>query len=214
VAGGRRLAAGVRGETLMADVSDTSVTTRAALDVAANRSSRKYSASELAGRVAWSLASLLFRWSPRPLYAWRRWLLRLFGAKIGRQVQIYPSVRIQHPWLLDVGDYAALGEGARVYNLGQIKIGARATISQYAHLCAGSHDHASRDMRLLKAPIVVGEDAWICADAFVGPGVTIGNGAVVGARASAFKDVPPWTIVGGNPAKFIKKRVIQVAEPH
>jgi putative colanic acid biosynthesis acetyltransferase WcaF len=214
MAGGRRLAAGVRGEIVMADAIDTSVTTRAALDVAANRSSRKYGGGELAGRVAWSLASLLFRLSPRPCHAWRCFLLRRFGAKIGRHVHIYPTVRIQHPWLLEVGDYAAIGEEARIYNLGSIKIGPRATISQHAYLCAGSHDHASPDMRLLKLPIAVGADAWVCADAFVGPGVSVGEGAVVGARAAAFSDVPPWTIVGGNPAKYIKERQIHDADSH
>ena len=189
------------------------MTTRAPLDVAANRTSRKYSGGELAGRVAWTLASLLFRWSPRPCHAGRRLLLRCFGAKIGRHVHIYPTVRIQHPWLLEVGDYAAVGEEARIYNLGSITIGPRATISQYAHLCAGSHDYASPDMRLLKLPITIGADAWICADAFIGPGVTVGDGAVVGARAAAFNDVLPWTIVGGNPAKYIKQRQIRDADP-
>jgi putative colanic acid biosynthesis acetyltransferase WcaF len=181
------------------------------LDIAANRAARKYSGRELAARVCWSAAALVFRWSPRPLYAWRAWLLRRFGARLGRHVHIWPTVRIAHPWLLEMEDFAAVGDGVRLYNLGPIRIGARATISQHAHLCAGTHDYTTAEMTLVKLPITVGADAWICADAFVGPGVTIGEGAVVGARAAVFKNVEPWTIVGGNPAAFIKAREMRSA---
>jgi putative colanic acid biosynthesis acetyltransferase WcaF len=186
--------------------------TAPALDIAANRADRKYTRAELAARVGWGLASIFFRWTPRRWFAWRAWLLRRCGAKIGREVHIYPTVRIQHPWLLEVGDLAAVGDEARIYNLGLVRIGARTTVSQMAHLCAGSHDHGSTDMQLLKLPIVIGSDAWVCTDAFIGPGVTIGEGAVVGARAAVFNDVAPWTVVGGNPAKFIKDRVIRDAD--
>lgn len=179
------------------------------IDVGANRAARKYTSRELAARVAWAVGSALFRLSPRPLFGWRAWLLRRFGARIGRHVHIYPSVRIQHPWLLEVGDYAAVGGEARIYNLGPVTIGERATVSQLAHLCAGGHDPSAADMRLVKAPIAIGADAWVCADAFIGPGVTVGEGAVVGARAAVFKDVAPWTVVGGNPAQLIKRREIR-----
>jgi putative colanic acid biosynthesis acetyltransferase WcaF len=179
------------------------------LDIAANRAEQKYTRAELAARVGWSLVSVFFRWSPRRWFAWRAWLLRRCGAKIGREVHIYPTVRIQHPWLFEIGDFAAIGDEARIYNLGHVRIGARATVSQLACLCAGSHDHSSTQMRLVKLPISIGDDAWICADAFVGPGVTVGDGAIVGARAAVFKAVAPWTIVGGNPARFIKERVIK-----
>jgi putative colanic acid biosynthesis acetyltransferase WcaF len=110
------------------------------------------------------------------------------------------------PWNLNVADYAAIGDDALIYNLGLITIEARATISHRAHLCAGTHDYAKADFPLLRPPIAIGEQAWICADAFVGPGVTIGEGAIVGACAVAVKDVAPWTIVAGNPAKFAKRR--------
>jgi putative colanic acid biosynthesis acetyltransferase WcaF len=179
------------------------------LDIAANRQSQKYRRSELAARLFWSLAQPLFRWSPRPCFAWRCWLLRRFGSRIGQHVHIENTVRIQHPWLLEVGDFAAVGDRALIYNLGKVTIGARATVSQQAHLCTGDHDYTRPDMRLEKQPITIGDDSWVCADAFVGPGVEVGEGAIVGARAAVFKNVESWTIVGGNPARLIKRRELK-----
>lgn len=172
------------------------------LDIAANRASRKWSAAEFAGRALWeTIGAAAFRLSPRPLWAWRRLVLRLFGARIGAHVHLHPTVRIAVPWNLDIGDYAAVGDGAILYSLGRISVGARATISQYAHLCAGTHDHRRSDFPLVKAPIVIGEGAWICADAYVGPSVEIGALAIVGARAVAIRDIPPSMIAAGNPAE-------------
>src|SRR3954451_12465575 len=177
------------------------------LDVEQNRRAKKYSSSEMARRVLWTLAQPLFRFSPRPCFGWRRFLLRCFGARIGRHAHIYRTVTISLPWNLEVGDYAAIGDHVFIYNLGQINIGARATISHRAHLCAGTHDYTKADFPLLRPPITIGEQAWVCADAFIGPGVTVGEGSIVAARAVAIKNVDPWSIVGGNPAKFIKRRV-------
>lgn len=162
--------------------------------------------------MAWGFAAPLFRFSPRLLWGWRRWLLRRFGAKIGPGAHICPSVRITIPWNLDIGPQSAVGDRAILYALGPITIGARVTISQGAHLCAGTHDWRRPDMALLKPPIVIGDDAWICADAFVGPGVTVGAGAVLGARGVATKDVAPWTIVAGNPAAGIGQRAVKQKE--
>jgi putative colanic acid biosynthesis acetyltransferase WcaF len=178
------------------------------LDVEQNRRARKYSSEEMTRRVLWKMAQPLFRFSPRPCFGWRRWLLRCFGARIGNDVHIYPSATIYFPWHLEVGDESAIGEHAFVYNLGRVTLGPRVTISHRAHLCAGTHDHTRRDFPLLRPPIVIGSEAWICADAFVGPGVTIGEGAIVGARAVAIKDVNAWSIVVGNPARESKKREI------
>jgi putative colanic acid biosynthesis acetyltransferase WcaF len=133
-------------------------------------------------------------------------LLRAFGAKVGANVHVFPTVRIFIPWNLDLGAQCALGDRATIYTLGRIVIGPRATISQNAHLCAGSHDYRRHDMPLLKPPIEIGADAWVCADAFIGPGVTIGDGAVVGARAVAVRDISPWTVAVGNPARVIGVR--------
>ena len=176
------------------------------LDISSNRKAAKYSKSEMAWRVLWSFGRILFRLSPRPCFGWRRFVLRCFGARIGRHVHIYPSTRIYLPWNLTVGDWSAIGEDALIYSLGPVTIGCQATVSHRAHLCAGTHDYRQPDLPLLKPPIVVGDQAWICADAFVGPGVTVGEGAVVGACAVTMKDVPPWTVVAGNPARVIRKR--------
>lgn len=174
------------------------------IDVETNRSTAKWTRREQVGRVLWALTRPLFRWSPRPLWGWRRFLLRLFGARIGKGAQIYPTARITIPWNLVIGNDAAVGDGARLYALGPIAIGSRSTISQGAHLCAGTHDLDDPARTLLKLPIVVGDDAWVCADAFVGPGISIGDRSVAGARAVVVKDVPAGAVVAGNPAKLIR----------
>ena len=176
------------------------------LDIAAARAARPYTRKEYLGRALWMLAQPLFRFSPRPLFGWRRFLLRCFGATVGLQVHIYPSARIEIPWNLRIGDQASLGENVLVYSLGPVDIGARATVSHNAHLCAGSHDYRDPRLPLLRLPISIGADAWICAQAFVGPGITVGEGAVVGAAAVAMRNVDPWTVVVGNPARFVRKR--------
>lgn len=176
------------------------------LQITANRNARKWSPKEQLGRVLWALAWPLFRFSPRPLFwGWRRMLLRAFGAQVGRQVHVYPTVRIMIPWHLVLRDECTVGNYAILYALGPITIGERATVSQGAHLCAGTHDLDDPSRPLLKLPIRIGNDAWVCADAFIGPGVTVGQGAVVGARAVAMKDVQPQCIVVGNPAQFLRK---------
>ena len=176
-------------------------------DIAANRRAQKWSTRELAGRAVWeALRGPLFAWTPRPMWAWRRSILRLFGAKIGRQVHLHPTVRIAVPWNLSIADEAAVGDCAILYSLGPISIGKRVTISQNAHLCAGTHDHRRRDMALLKPPITIEAGAWICADAFIGPGVTVSSESIVGARAVVTKDVPSRVIVSGNPARVLAPR--------
>lgn len=175
------------------------------IDVNKNRAASKWTRREQFGRLLWALASPLFHLTPRPLWAWRRSLLKMFGAKIGRDVHIYPSVRITIPWNLEIMDQSAIGDRAILYALGPISIGKRATISQGAHLCAGSHDISRNDRPLIKPPIQIGNDCWVCADAFVGPDVSIGNGAIVGARAVAMKNVPPNCIAIGNPIRVLAK---------
>lgn len=179
------------------------------LNVAQNRSAQKYTAAEQFRRVLWGFGKLFFRLSPRPCFGWRRFVLRCFGARIGQDVHFYPTTKIYFPWNLVVGDWSAVGEDVLIYNLGKVTLGERVTISHRAHLCAGTHDYSQPDLPLLKPPIVVRDAAWVCADTFVGPGVTIGEGAVVGARAVVVKNVEPWTIVAGNPAQFIKKRELK-----
>jgi len=171
-----------------------------------NRSAVKYTKAEQMRRVMWSLGHFFFRCSPRPLFGFRRWLLRLFGATVGKQVHIYSSAHVYFPWNLEIGDWSSIGEWALIYNLGKVSIGSRTTISQRVHVCAGTHDYNRSDMLLLKPSIQIGDDSWICADAFIGPGVTVAEGAIVGARSVVVKDVPSWVVVAGNPVKLIKQR--------
>lgn len=133
-------------------------------------------------------------------------MLRCFGATIGQGAHVYPSVRISMPWNITIGDCAAVGDRAVLYALGSITLGKSCTVSQYAHLCAGSHDYCRVDMPLTKPPISIEDEVWICADAFIGPGVSIGARAIVGARSVVVKDIAPDSIVGGNPAKVISMR--------
>ncbi|MEM9785075.1 MAG: acetyltransferase [Pseudomonadota bacterium] len=172
------------------------------IDVRANRRQRNWSQQTQAARVLWAMCVPLFRFSPRPFWAWRVWLLRCFGAQIGENVHIYPTVRITMPWQLRVDNFAAIGDQAILYALGPIHIGARTTVSQYAHLCAGTHDWRDPARPLMRPAIHVGADAWICADAFVGPGVVIGHGAILGARAVARKSLPSGHIGIGNPMQI------------
>jgi len=179
------------------------------LDIAANRRTRNYSRTEMVQRVLWGFGCYLFRLSPRPCFGWRRFVLRCFGAKIGANVNTYPSTRIYFPWKLTVGDWTALGEEAFIYNLGPVTLGEKVTVSHRAQLCAGTHDYTLPDLPLIKTTIIIKDQAWICADAFVGPGVTVGEGAIVGARCVVTKNVEPWAIMIGNPARLTKKRVLK-----
>ena len=176
------------------------------LDIEGNRRISNYSPRERRERIAWSLGRLVFRAIPRPFYGARAAWLRLFGARIGRNCQIYPNVRIFMPSQLEIGDWSSVGDGANLYNLAGIRIGERVTISQGAHLCAGTHDFRDPRMPLVRSTIVVGDEAWLCADCFIGPDVTVGARAVVAARAVAMRDVPEGTIVAGNPARQIGER--------
>jgi putative colanic acid biosynthesis acetyltransferase WcaF len=159
-------------------------------------------------RTIWNLTwAVLFLPSPRPFHAWRALLLRLFGAKLGTSVHVYPSTRVWAPWQLQVGDRVGIGNGANIYNMAPINIGDGCVISQGAHLCAGSHDIDSPNFQLIAAPISLGRNVWVCAEAFIGPGVKIADGCVLGARGVLTKSIdPPWTVWAGNPAKMIRHR--------
>ena len=162
--------------------------------------------------MLWTLTwLLLFRPSPRPAHAWRRLLLRIFGAKLGRRVHPYPSAKIWAPWNLKLGHNAWLGPHVICYNQALVELEDNATVSQYSYLCTAGHDsrfELSPHHSLITAPIIIKRSAWIGTKAFIGMGVCIGEGAIVGATASVYKSVDKMTIVGGNPAKFIKNREI------
>lgn len=177
---------------------------RNTLDISENRRRRKWSLGVQVARMLWAVVWPLAGLVPRPFWGWRRLVLRLFGAKVGPDAHIYPTARITMPWNIKIGAQAAVGDRAILYALGPVRIGARATVSQHAHLCAGSHDMTKAGRPLIRPPVTIEADAWIAADSFVGPGVTIGAGAVVGARSVVMRDVEPWTIVAGNPARVLR----------
>jgi len=139
----------------------------------------------------------------------RSTLLKLFGSNIYWQTMVFGSTDIWRPWDIKLGKYVVLGPRVHIYNLAKIEIGDFTVISQDVYICGGTHDYTNATLPLQRKDIKIGDNVWIGAGAFIAPGITIGEGAVVGARAAVFKDVEPWTVVGGNPAKFIKKRIIK-----
>lgn len=162
-------------------------------------------------RLVWYVVNnTLFRILATPyLKEARNALLRLFGAKVARGVLIYPSVDIWYPWKLEMGRYSCIGAKVNLYNKDVIRIGENVVVSQGSFLCTASHDISSEAHTLVTRPIILNNRVWVAAEAYVAPGVTIGEGAVVAARAVVVKNVESWTVVGGNPAKFLKHRVIQ-----
>ncbi|MEI6065922.1 MAG: putative colanic acid biosynthesis acetyltransferase [Methylococcaceae bacterium] len=161
-------------------------------------------------RLVWNTVWwLFFRTTPRwCLNSWRIFLLKIFGAKFGVGSKVSPSCFVWAPWNLVMGDYSALGDDVNCYTMDRISIGSKVAVSQGAFLCTGTHDISSLIRPLVTKPITIGDHAWICAEAFISPGITIGKGAVVGARSVVTKDVADWTVVAGNPAIFVKNRTI------
>ncbi|MEM1359166.1 MAG: putative colanic acid biosynthesis acetyltransferase [Bacteroidota bacterium] len=154
----------------------------------------------------WIVEAVLFRPSPQFLYGWRRWLLRVFGATVGEGVIIRPTVKTQFPWKVTIGDHAWIGDDVVLYSLGPITIGEHAVVSQKSYLCTGTHDPGKIDFPIEQHPIVIEPECWIATDVYIGPGVRIGRGTLVGARSSVFKDLPAGKICLGSPAKIIKDR--------
>jgi putative colanic acid biosynthesis acetyltransferase WcaF len=157
-------------------------------------------------QIWWLVQASLFRFSPQFMYGWRRFLLRLFGAKIGKRVMVRPTVKVIYPWRLEIGDYSWIGDQVELYTLGSITIGKQVVISQKSYLCTGSHDFTSIDFSIFTNPIVIEDQVWIAADVFVSPGVTIGRGSVVGARSSVFGNLPAGKVCFGHPAQPVKDR--------
>ena len=162
-------------------------------------------------RLGWNVfAILFFRLFAGPVFRYyRSAVLRLWGAKIGKRCAVAASAKIWAPWQLEIGDYVALGPRSEIYNVAKIIMGSNITVSQDAYLCTASHDISQLKKPLVTKPINLGDSTWIAARAIVLPGVTIGEGAVVAAGAVVTKDVEPWTVVGGNPAKVLKKRCLE-----
>ncbi|WP_320978409.1 putative colanic acid biosynthesis acetyltransferase [Bacteroides sp.] len=162
-------------------------------------------------RLLWSIVWTLFA-RPLPRSVGRKWklfVLKIFGANVDWTSGVYSSAKVYYPANLTLGANSFLAEDVNCYNVAPVVLGNNVTVSQGTYLCTASHDICDSEHKLITAPIIIEKCAWVAADAFVGMGVTIGEGAVVGARAAVFKDVAPWTVVGGNPAKFIKKRELK-----
>jgi putative colanic acid biosynthesis acetyltransferase WcaF len=154
----------------------------------------------------WLVQAVLFHPSPQVLYGFRRFLLRLFGARIGRGVLVRPSATFTYPWKVSIGDFSWIGDDVVVYSLSPIQIGSHTVVSQRSYLCAGSHDHTRLSFDMLAGPIKIGDQVWIAADVFVAPGVTIQTGCLVGARSSVFHDLPGGMICHGSPARPVRSR--------
>ena len=161
------------------------------------------------GRVVWMACWFaLARWTPPALHGWRALLLRLFGADLGSGCRVHGSASIWHPANLALGDNVLIGPGARIYNQGQITIGKDSIVSQRAHLCASTHDISDQHFQLILRPITIGKGCWIAAEAFVGPGVVMGDHAILAARGALFDDAEPNQVYRGNPAQMIKARAL------
>jgi putative colanic acid biosynthesis acetyltransferase WcaF len=171
------------------------------------KSKRRIGWREAAYRIAWHLVwALACRWTPRQMLRWRAFVLRLFGAEIGTAVLVFGSVRIEFPNRLKLGDYSALGPRVWVYNFSEVDIGHHCLISQDTVLCTASHDYETPNLDFFSKPIRIASESWVAAETFVMPGVTIGQGAVIGARSLVTKDMPEWMVCAGHPCKPIKPR--------
>lgn len=160
-------------------------------------------------RLVWqSVWMILGRWTPPQAHRWRIFILRIFGANVSWKAFVYSDVKIWAPWNLTIDDYGTLGRGVICYNIAFITIGIRSVISQGVHLCTGTHDYQDPMFPLTAKPINIGTRVWICADAFIGPGVTVADGVVLAAASVAYRNLDAWTVYGGNPARFLRSRPV------
>ncbi|MFO0874004.1 MAG: hypothetical protein U0575_08550 [Phycisphaerales bacterium] len=169
--------------------------------------------SNRAARALWGIVqATLFGCSPRPLHGWRNWLLRRFGATLHPTARVYPRARIWAPWNLTLDAYATIADHVEVYCVAPVRLGVGTTVSQFSHLCAATHDHEDPAFPLVPMPISVGSRCWIASDVFIGPGVTIGDGTVVGVRSTVLADLPAWSVCVGTPARPIRPRVLRATD--
>lgn len=180
-----------------------------------SRKPSPHSVSNRVKRLAWNMVrATIFRWTPRPMHGVRARILRAFGARVSPRARVYPRARVWAPWNLVMHDFATLADDVDCYCVDVIEIGAHTTVSQYSYLCGATHDHEHPNFPLRPAPIRIGASCWVAADVFVGPGVTIGEGTVVGARSSVFGDLPAWKVCVGTPAKVVGERKIRRESSH
>ena len=156
----------------------------------------------------WVVQDTLFRWSPQVCFSWRSFLLRLFGAQLGKNVRIRPTARVTYPWKLSIGDEVWIGDDCVLYNLGEIKLGSNVALAHGVYLCTGMHDYTRVEFPILAYPIRVEDEVWLTNDVFIAPGVTIGRGVVVGARSTVLHSLPPGMVCFGSPAVPVKPRMM------
>ncbi|HMN41704.1 MAG TPA: hypothetical protein PKE29_12730 [Phycisphaerales bacterium] len=173
--------------------------------------SSPHSLANRMARVLWAFVYLIFiRPSPRFLHRWRNWVYRMMGARLHPTARIYPTARVWAPWNITMAEHSCLGDRTDIYSVAPITIGPRSTVSHYSFLCTASHDFEDPSQPLTTAPITLGANVWLAADVFIAPGVTIPDGAVIGARSSVFtSDLPAWHLCAGNPAKPIRPRELK-----
>jgi putative colanic acid biosynthesis acetyltransferase WcaF len=162
--------------------------------------------SKIIVQLWWIVQATLFAWSPQVMYGWRRFLLRLFGAKIGKGVLFRPTVRVTYPWNLEIGDHCWIGEDNVLYNLAKITIGSNVALAHKVYLNTGGHDYKVETFDIFAKPVVIEDECWITNDVYVAPGVTIGKGTIVGARGTVLKSLPSGKVCVGTPAVPIKDR--------
>ena len=155
----------------------------------------------------WLVQGIFFKNSPQFMYGFRRFLLRLFGAKIGKNVIIRPSVKTTYPWKVSIGDYSWIGDDVDLYSLGEIEIGKNVVISQKSYICTGSHDYLQSDFPIFAKKVTIKDECWLATDVFIAPGITIEKGSVIGSRSSVYKNIPANKVCIGNPAKIIRERI-------
>ena len=173
----------------------------------ASRTAPSFSIGNRIKRLIWGITyQILIRFSPTFLKRYRVLIYRFFGATVADTANIYPKARVWAPWNLVLGEHSCLANDVNIYNQAKVQLLNHALISQGAHICTGTHDYESVQFNLIARPILIGRHVWVASEAFIGPGVTINQGAVVAARAVVFKDLEEWTVYSGNPAKKIKKR--------
>lgn len=173
------------------------------------RTGPSFSLTNRLKRIVWNIFyTLFFRFSPPPFHAWRSFILKIFGAKVGKGVHVYSGVKIWAPWNLELGNYCGIANGVILYSQDKITIGNNSVISQGTHICTGTHDYNDKGFKLLTKPINIGNEVWIAAEVFIHPGVRIGNGCVVSARSVVVNNLPEWFICSGFPCVPIKERRI------
>lgn len=174
---------------------------------ASGSSGPSFSLSNRILRIIWNFVYIIFfRFTPVPFHSWRIFLLRVFGARIGKNCRIYNSSIFWAPWNISIGDNSCIAQHVDCYSIERITIGSNTVVSQHVYICTGSHDYNSHCFQLIASPICIGNNAWVCTRSFIGPGVSIGHGTVIGACSVVVKDQSSWTIAAGNPCNFLKHR--------